>query len=40
MVCLTCVVATAIVFNGFFSFMLALLTVHALNVDVYPVVLA
>ncbi|KAF7728610.1 3-hydroxy-3-methylglutaryl-coenzyme A (HMG-CoA) reductase isozyme [Apophysomyces ossiformis] len=32
--------ATAVVFNGFFSFMLALLTVHALGVDVYPVVLA
>ncbi|KAI9009351.1 3-hydroxy-3-methylglutaryl coenzyme A reductase [Phycomyces nitens] len=32
--------ATAVVFNGFFSFMLALLTVRALGVDVYPVVLA
>ncbi|KAI9491290.1 3-hydroxy-3-methylglutaryl coenzyme A reductase [Zychaea mexicana] len=32
--------ATAVVFNGFVSFMLALVTVHALNVDVYPVVLA
>ncbi|KAI8379631.1 3-hydroxy-3-methylglutaryl coenzyme A reductase [Radiomyces spectabilis] len=32
--------ATAVVFNGFFSFMLALLTVHALGVGVYPVVLA
>ncbi|CDS02634.1 hypothetical protein LRAMOSA00039 [Lichtheimia ramosa] len=32
--------ATAVVLNGFFSFMLALLTVHMLHVDVYPVVLA
>ncbi|KAI9275911.1 3-hydroxy-3-methylglutaryl coenzyme A reductase [Phascolomyces articulosus] len=32
--------ATAVVFNGFVSFMLALVTVNALNVDVYPVVLA
>ncbi|RCI04403.1 3-hydroxy-3-methylglutaryl-coenzyme A (HMG-CoA) reductase isozyme [Rhizopus stolonifer] len=32
--------ATAVVFNGFFSFMFALLTVNALGVDVYPVVLA
>ncbi|KAI7856539.1 3-hydroxy-3-methylglutaryl coenzyme A reductase [Circinella umbellata] len=32
--------ATAVIFNGFVSFMLALVTVHALNVDVYPVVLA
>lgn len=32
--------ATAVMVNGFFSFMLALLTVHALGVDVYPVVLA
>ncbi|CAO3642468.1 unnamed protein product [Mucor hiemalis] len=32
--------ATAIVVNGFFSFMFALLTVNALGVDVYPVVLA
>ncbi|KAI7867585.1 3-hydroxy-3-methylglutaryl coenzyme A reductase [Spinellus fusiger] len=32
--------ATAVVFNGFFAFMAALLTVRALGVDVYPVVLA
>ncbi|KAG1082681.1 hypothetical protein G6F42_022488 [Rhizopus arrhizus] len=32
--------ATAVVVNGFFSFMFALLTVNALGVDVYPVVLA
>jgi hydroxymethylglutaryl-CoA reductase (NADPH) len=32
--------ATAVVFNGFFAFMFALLTVNALGVDVYPVVLA
>ncbi|KAI9323754.1 3-hydroxy-3-methylglutaryl coenzyme A reductase [Dichotomocladium elegans] len=32
--------ATAVVFNGFVSFMLALTTMHVFNVDVYPVVLA
>ncbi|KAI7900617.1 3-hydroxy-3-methylglutaryl coenzyme A reductase [Cokeromyces recurvatus] len=32
--------ATAVIVNGFFSFMFALLTVNALGVDVYPVVLA
>ncbi|KAI8641919.1 3-hydroxy-3-methylglutaryl coenzyme A reductase [Parasitella parasitica] len=32
--------ASAVVANGFFSFMFALLTVNALGVDVYPVVLA
>ncbi|GAB5589842.1 3-hydroxy-3-methylglutaryl-coenzyme A (HMG-CoA) reductase isozyme [Umbelopsis nana] len=32
--------ATAVIASGFFSFMLALLTVHYLGVDVYPVVLA
>jgi hydroxymethylglutaryl-CoA reductase (NADPH) len=32
--------ATCVVTNGFFAFMFALLTVHALGVDVYPVVLA
>lgn len=32
--------ATAVMVNGFFSFMFALLTVNALGVDVYPVVLA
>jgi hydroxymethylglutaryl-CoA reductase (NADPH) len=32
--------ATSVVVNGFFSFMFALLTVNALGVDVYPVVLA
>ncbi|KAG1176781.1 hypothetical protein G6F70_003312 [Rhizopus microsporus] len=32
--------ATAVLLNGFFSFMFALLTVSALGVDVYPVILA
>ncbi|CEP13898.1 hypothetical protein [Parasitella parasitica] len=32
--------ASAVVANGFFSFMFALLTVNAMGVDVYPVVLA
>lgn len=32
--------ATAVIVNGFFSFMLALLTVNALGVQLSPVVMA